>query len=328
MPCARTTHRKLLSGGVGRARGTLAHGVRRGSARGDPQGGGLAARLGVGPRHPAAMNSQDLPGTTPLRFDRAREAGISRRELDSDEFVRVRRGVYLGAGVDTSSPEVRTRIAAEIAGARGCLGGWAAARVYEEEVLRHLPDRAALHVFDGRVPWPEGVGQLEPLLLCLDPQAKLTASPGIEPLRSRLEPEDAVVVDGLRLTSPVRTAFDLARKRTLWGGVIAVDRLVHLGIVGLDEFQEYVGRHRGKHGVRQATKVAALANGRAESPPETVTRLLWLEAGLPQPEVNVEIFDAQGEFVARVDMLEPRTRVAVEYDGEHHASAAQRSRDS
>src|SRR5690606_13494348 len=61
---------------------------------------------------------------------------------------------------------------------------------------------------------------------------------------------------------------------------------------------------------------------------ESLTRLIWLEARLPVPSVNEEIFDDDGKFVARVDLRDPTRLLVAEYDGAHHASAARRQRDA
>lgn len=66
----------------------------------------------------------------------------------------------------------------------------------------------------------------------------------------------------------------------------------------------------------------------SESPRETKLRLLIVRAGLPEPQLNVELFDAEGGFVARVDMAYPEFRVAIEYDGRGHADADQFARDA
>jgi hypothetical protein len=79
-------------------------------------------------------------------------------------------------------------------------------------------------------------------------------------------------------------------------------------------------------GSRQAREVAALADGRAESPPETRLRLLVLRAGLPPPVAQFEVRH-RGRFVARVDCAYPEHRLAIEYDGLYHAGADQFVRD-
>lgn len=56
----------------------------------------------------------------------------------------------------------------------------------------------------------------------------------------------------------------------------------------------------------------------SESPQETRTRLVIVQAGLPEPELNVDVVDALGRFVARPDMSYRRQRLAIEYEGRHH----------
>ena len=61
---------------------------------------------------------------------------------------------------------------------------------------------------------------------------------------------------------------------------------------------------------------------------ETLLRLMLVFARLPEPQVNVDVLDERGRFVARVDLLYPRWKVVVEYDGRHHETdRAQWARD-
>jgi hypothetical protein len=56
----------------------------------------------------------------------------------------------------------------------------------------------------------------------------------------------------------------------------------------------------------------------AESPMETRLRWLLLEAGLPRPEVQADLHDADGQFVGRADLLYRVARLVIEYDGTNH----------
>ena len=77
---------------------------------------------------------------------------------------------------------------------------------------------------------------------------------------------------------------------------------------------------------RIARAAAAFADPRAESPPESRLRLLLARAGLPAvPQFVVR--DADGRFVARVDLAYPELCLAVEYDGAWHAEDGQFARD-
>jgi len=50
------------------------------------------------------------------------------------------------------------------------------------------------------------------------------------------------------------------------------------------------------------------------------TRLRWLlvSAGLPQPEVQVDLHDDDGEFLGRADLDYQQARLVIEYDGVNH----------
>jgi hypothetical protein len=60
---------------------------------------------------------------------------------------------------------------------------------------------------------------------------------------------------------------------------------------------------------------------------ETWTRLILDDAGLPEPVLNADYYDAYGEFLACPDLTYPEFKVAVEYEGAHHRDASQFARD-
>ena len=74
----------------------------------------------------------------------------------------------------------------------------------------------------------------------------------------------------------------------------------------------------GFGGKRRAARALDRIRPGAESRPETLLRLLLVEAGLPEPELNVRLFDRLGAELARVDLLFREFRVVVEYDGDEH----------
>ncbi len=119
-------------------------------------------------------------------------------------------------------------------------------------------------------------------------------------------------------TSRVDTAVDMIR----WGGtddaVVLLDRLCLDGLVRLDDVRAAVLELPRCQGSAQARRVAELADGFAESPPETRLRLLMHRAGLPAPRAQHRIFDEDG-FIARVDFAYPDLKIAIEYDGLWHA---------
>lgn len=75
------------------------------------------------------------------------------------------------------------------------------------------------------------------------------------------------------------------------------------------------GRWRGAPNLRRALE---LIRPDSWSPQESVVRVALVLGGLPEPELNVDVFDDDGRFLACVDMIYRRYRIIVEYQGEQH----------
>jgi hypothetical protein len=100
----------------------------------------------------------------------------------------------------------------------------------------------------------------------------------------------------------------------LTDSVIAIDAALQDRKVDRADLQRAVlaGSHRV--GIAGAARALDLADGRAESPLETRGRLALLFAGLPKPELQVEIHDRAG-LIGRVDAWYEEAAVAIELDG-------------
>lgn len=134
-----------------------------------------------------------------------------------------------------------------------------------------------------------------------------------------LAPGEISTVDGMAVTGPARTAFDIGRRTT--ARLLAVQRLDALANatgVGLNEVEAVMAEHAGMRGMKRLRQVLPLVDGGAESPQETRTRLVLIDAGLPPPETQIVVYDEYGDFVARVDMGYRDLRVGIEYDGPQH----------
>jgi len=59
------------------------------------------------------------------------------------------------------------------------------------------------------------------------------------------------------------------------------------------------------------------------SPGETRRRLVLVRAGLPEPELNVPLFGADGSNLGRPDIVYRRQRVVFEYEGDGHRERKQ-----
>jgi len=123
-------------------------------------------------------------------------------------------------------------------------------------------------------------------------------------------------VAGVTLTSPARTAADLARLLRRPDALAALDALFRLPGLGREQVRRVLDRFVGYRGVVQGRELVAVADGRSESPQESRTRLRCIDAGFPAPEPQIEVFDRSGDFVARLDMGWRERLKAVEFDGD------------
>jgi hypothetical protein len=142
-----------------------------------------------------------------------------------------------------------------------------------------------------------------------------------------LSHEDVIEVEGLAVTTPLRTAWDLGRVRNRDRAISGLDAMLRLGTFDREELLAGVERFRRMRWVTTLRALAPLADARAESPGESVLRLRWLDTGLPAPELQVEVW-RDGVLIARLDLAHEELRFAAEYDGaEWHSSPAQREHD-
>lgn len=134
-----------------------------------------------------------------------------------------------------------------------------------------------------------------------------------------LKPDEVVTVDGIAVTGPARTAFDIGRRtESRLRSLQRLDALANATAVDINEVQAVIAAHPGVRGLNRLRRVLPLVDGGAESPQETRTRLVLIDAGLPRPETQIMVYDEYGEFVARVDMGYRDLRVGIEYDGPQH----------
>jgi hypothetical protein len=131
---------------------------------------------------------------------------------------------------------------------------------------------------------------------------------------------------GFGVTDPARTLVDCAREWELTDSVVALDAALHDGCVTRTDLQDAVLAASHWVGIGTAARALGLADGRAESPLESRGRLMLHTAGLPRPELQVELHGPRG-FVARVDAWFEDAAVAVEFDGRVKYSDPRAGRD-
>jgi very-short-patch-repair endonuclease len=143
-----------------------------------------------------------------------------------------------------------------------------------------------------------------------------------------LASRDVMRVNGLRVTTPLRTALDLACKLPRRDALAAVDQFMRVHELTRDDLRRELPRYFRRRGVVQLRAIVAAADPRAESPAESWVRMAIMDAGLPAPEVQYSVI-VDGAERYRLDLAYPRHRICIEYDGvEFHTAPADRRADA
>jgi hypothetical protein len=147
----------------------------------------------------------------------------------------------------------------------------------------------------------------------------------------RLPADEVAERYGVRITTPARTAFDLARRAPLVEAVAAVDALAYRCHLTAEHVLEVADRHPRARGSVQVRRVADLMDPGAMSLPETRLRLLLVLRGLPRPVTQCPVRLRSG-FDIELDLGWPdpppgRRPVAAEYDGPEHRTPRGQGKD-
>lgn len=241
-----------------------------------------------------------LPTDAPFTARDAALAGVRRPQLATLTRAGLLRNPIKGVYVAAQVPDdTRSRLA--------CL---------------HLVTPEDAVVVDRHAGWAQGANML------LLPNEHLNALPismylpaGRGRLRNKLadsgersfRDEDLTVVEGVRMTTPLRTALDLGRQRWPEPALTALDALHRLGEFTVPQLLSEIDRFKGMRWVTTLRDVAPHTDGRSQSGGETVVRWRWKRLPVPSPEPQVEV-RSKGR-VAFVDVGHEELRFGVEFQG-------------
>ncbi len=229
----------------------------------------------------------------PFTLDHARRAGVSRSALRGKQWQRLSTGLYSAREAPDDPFEV--------------LRGW----------LRALPEGTA---FAGATAaWLHGlkVDPLNPIEVVVGPDGGVRSRPGLYVRRCVMKSPDLLKVRGLPASTLHRTLADLCCWRSPVEALVVVDMAVESGATDVVQIAQYANRIRGKPGSVRLRQLAQIAEP-AESAMETRLWWLLLRSGQPRPQVQVELRDSGGAFVARADLYYPAARLVIEFDGANH----------
>ena len=133
--------------------------------------------------------------------------------------------------------------------------------------------------------------------------------------RRELEPADIAEVDGVPVTSLLRTLLDISRDCPLAFAVAVVDDALRCSLVTLHEFRDYCVRNRVRTHQGRIDLVLDHADGRRETVAESICAMRFVEHSIDGFEPQVVIRDETGAFVARTDFADEAAKVIAEFDG-------------
>jgi hypothetical protein len=148
--------------------------------------------------------------------------------------------------------------------------------------------------------------------------------------------DEVCCVDGLPITTRVRTWLDISRRMSMDELTVVADHLLRIPRPDLEGRSEpyakhadlaaMLERHKGTPGIRKARLALEESRVGSDSAPETRLRLAILRAGLPEPALNQVVALAPG-ISRQPDMAFEDYEVAAEYEGAGHSSPDQIVRD-
>jgi predicted transcriptional regulator of viral defense system len=142
---------------------------------------------------------------------------------------------------------------------------------------------------------------------------------GVRLHRANLAPHEVAIVRGVRVTTPLRTALDYARRHSLDEGVAVVDAFCRAQLLTVAEFEAAAAHTKGP-GAKQLRLVADLADVKSGSILESLCRVLLWRNGLAPEEAQYPFKHPRTGWVGYLDFAWPSRRAALECDGyEWHA---------
>ena len=256
----------------------------------------------------------DLPAhlaAAPFTFDEARASGVSASRLKRKDVIHVGRGLYRPSDWSFELEAAARALSAASPGA--WISHVTAARLRCQLLPPWLADSTELHLSKPRsLPSVRRKGVVGHTVFARE--------------------DEIESIDGISISTRSRTWLDLARRLSVNDLVCLGDQLIRIPRVDfegrtqaydtLDGLRSLVGRHPNLQGVVRARDALDLMRVGSDSAPESLLRLAMADAGLPEPDLQLSLRDADGVSPS-ADLGYRHRRVAIQYDGEHHLLDAQ-----
>ncbi|MCW2866551.1 MAG: hypothetical protein JWR20_739 [Marmoricola sp.] len=138
---------------------------------------------------------------------------------------------------------------------------------------------------------------------------------GVAQHGSALLPEEVFEIGGTPVTSPTRTAIDITTMTDLEHSLVVLDWFLHRGLTTRAQLHECADQLVFRPGSLGTDLAVGLADPLVESVGESRCRCLFWHQGVVMPRCQVEVHDADGHLLGRVDFAWPGHKVFLEFDG-------------
>jgi hypothetical protein len=218
---------------------------------------------------------------------------LTGNQLRGRAVVRLRHDVYADARLDVDHALACRAVYARLPAGSAVLAGPSAAYLHG---IRHA------------------AGPADPIRAILVPPHRVGSQQDLRLHRVRLDDEDVIEVDGLRLTAVPRTAWDVAVWLPPPRAVAVIDTMLARGLLTPEVLDDTAARLAERPGGRRATRAFELADAATPAPAESALRVSLVLTGLPQPRVRPSIMVRLGRTI-HPGLAWPAQRVALDYDG-------------
>lgn len=259
-------------------------------------------------------NQIDLPDellSAPFTLTEAKTRGVRPSHLRHADVESVSRGLYRPAGWDFELESAARALSAATPGA--WISQVTAARLRCSCLPPWLSESTELHLSKPRT-------------------LPAVRRKGITGHKVIVAEDEVESVDGIRISTRSRTWLDMAKLLPLNDLVCMGDELIRvprLALEGRDApfatlsgLRAMVKRHPNLQGIVRARQALDLMRVGSDSAPESMLRLAMLDAGIPEPELQLTL-RRDDPFSPSADMGFRQRRIAIQYDGGHHLAEAQ-----
>ncbi len=234
----------------------------------------------------------------------ARRLGVTQEQCEqrvhTGRWRRLGRGVYCATEAwDRASAETRHLLRA-MAVVRSCPGDGTTALSHVSAAVAH------------QLPVPPT--SLATVTLTRPPNTRRIHGPDRRLFRASLTDADLVEKYAVQITTPARTVADCLRHLPRRDAVAVADSALRRGLTEA-AVREVLERQAGWPYAGVAALAWSLVDPRHESPLESRSAVVFAEHDLPPPVPQWQVYDGNGELVARVDFGWPKLGVVGEADG-------------